>query len=184
MEKEAELVSALLPRAASAGLASGFASRAKQLQPAKLGWTVGFLTSIGFLMYFAFQIVGLDLVDTDDLWRHVLHRMPLAAPFVWLGWFSAVQYGNALRMQEDYAFKEATCKAFIGYRDHMEHLASVDAEEGHSAMNLLAGETIRILAQEPLRILQRSHKDVSPTQGLLDGLLKHRKAERTRVEAE
>src|SRR5258705_2208482 len=97
----------------------------------------------------------------------LLRRLPCAAPLIWLGWFSAIQYGNTIRVQEDYAFKAATSKAFAGYKDHMEYMANVQLDEANSAMKLLAARTIEILAHEPLRIYQKPHKDVSPANFLL-----------------
>ncbi len=45
-----------------------------------------------------------------------LNHLPLLGPFIWLGWFSAVQYGYVSRVREDYAFKFAASMAFEGYK--------------------------------------------------------------------
>ena len=127
-----------------------------------------FVGAMAGLFSLAVRIIGLQAGTSQALWQLILQRLPLAAPMIWLGWFSAVQYGNTLRVQEDYAFKEATSKAFAGYRDHMEHLASVSLAEGNTAMTLMAQKTIEILAQEPLRIFQDIGKDSAPTHGLVD----------------
>jgi hypothetical protein len=122
------------------------------------------------LFFLALKIVDIQTSTHQPLWILLLQRLPLAAPMIWLGWFSAVQYGNTLRVQEDYAFKEATSKAFAGYRDHMEYLAKVNLEEGNSAMTRMAQRTIDILALEPLRIFQGIDKDATPSHSLLDTL--------------
>ena len=117
-------------------------------------WMTIFILTVLLLAVFAWQIVHIPQANTEQIWTHVLHRLPLASPFIWLAWFSAIQYGNTLRVQEDYAFKEATSKAFEGYRSHMEHLASVDLKEGNTAMTMLAAKTIEILSHEPLESSQ------------------------------
>jgi hypothetical protein len=162
-QKQSDLIVSLLPQAASAGLASSFAGRVRQLEWTKWMWMAIFITTVLGLALFAWQIVKIPQANTEQIWSHVLHRLPLASPLIWLAWFSAIQYGNTLRVQEDYAFKEATSKAFEGYRKHMEHLTSVDLKEGNTAMTMLSAKTIDILGHEPLRILARSERDVSPT---------------------
>lgn len=167
-QKQSELIASLLPQAASAGLASSFAGRVRQLEWTKWMWMGIFIVTVLGLAVFAWQIVKIPQANTEQIWSHVLHRLPLASPLIWLAWFSAIQYGNTLRVQEDYAFKEATSKAFEGYRRHMEHLSSVDLKEGNTAMTMLSAKTIHILGHEPLRILAKSERDVSPTHALAE----------------
>lgn len=156
-----QLIDSLLPKGASAGLAAAFAARTGMLEWTKWIWMVAFALSLVLLTAFAFYLSRLS-PPPGEYWSYVLYRMTLAAPLVWLAWFSAIQYGNTVRVQEDYAFKEATSKAFQGYRDHMQHLASIDDGEAGSAMSLMAQRTIEILAREPLRIFGRTHHDASP----------------------
>lgn len=169
-QSQTELIDALLPKGASAGLASAFASRVGQLERTKWIWMGVFLISILGLCAFATLIIRVPPESTEALWKQVVHRLPLAAPLIWLGWFSAIQYGNTLRVQEDYAFKEATSKAFAGYRDHLDHLANVSLPDGNNAMNLLAAKTIEILSHEPLRIFQSTDKDASPSHSIIEVL--------------
>ncbi len=163
-----KIITGLLPKGASAGLAAAFEKRASQLEWTKWVWMGIFIASVGGLIWMtgliASQISG---NPAADLWTNLLRRLPFAAPLIWLGWFSAIQYGNTIRVQEDYAFKAATSKAFAGYKDHMEYMANVQLDEANSAMKLLAARTIEILAHEPLRIYQKPHKDVSPANFLL-----------------
>lgn len=180
-QKQSELITNLLPEGASAGLASAFGARVRRLEGAKWMWMGIFILTILLLAGFAWQVVQIPQVNTEQVWIHVLRRLPLASPLIWLAWFSAIQYGNTLRVQEDYAFKEATSKAFEGYRSHMEHLASVDLKEGNTAMTMLAAKTIEILGHEPLRILAKSERDVSPTRALAELLSAKAAAAKTHV---
>ncbi len=168
--EQQKLIDDLLPKGASAGLAAAFGHRADKLEKTKWVWMGLFITSIIALALWAFKIVDKPVQPDLELWKIILQRLPLAAPFVWIGWFSAVQYGNTIRVQEDYAFKEATSKAFAGYRDHMEHMANVNLEEARTAMTLLAEKTVAILANEPLRIYNKAERDASPANGFLSSL--------------
>ena len=146
-----------------------FAARGTQLEWTKWGWIVVFVTAVGVLAAFAWNLSKITALPSGITWsEYLVFRALLSAPLIWLGWFSAIQYGNVVRVQEDYAFKEATSKAFQGYRDHMEHLASVDdPATSTNALNLLAQRTIEILAREPLRIFGKADSDASPASGLL-----------------
>lgn len=177
--EQQQLIDDLLPKGASAGLAAAFGHRAAKLETTKWVWLALFISSIIALALWAFKIIDRPVQPDLELWKLILQRLPLAAPFVWIGWFSAVQYGNTIRVQEDYAFKEATSKAFAGYRDHMEHMANVKLEEANTAMTLLAEKTVSILANEPLRIYNRAERDASPANGFFSsfGAGKNKKTE-------
>ncbi|MEW6002706.1 MAG: hypothetical protein AB1638_08690 [Nitrospirota bacterium] len=175
-KEQQELISALLPKGASAGLASAFAHRGLQVEKTKWIWMGIFIISIVALAIWSYFIVKMPPGGNQELWVVILQRIPLAAPFIWLGWFSAIQYGNTIRVQEDYAFKEATSKAFAGYRDHMEHLANVNLSEANTAMTLLSEKTIEVLSREPLRIYQKAERDATPAKSFLD-ILKRKKDE-------
>lgn len=167
-QEQQALITALLPKGASAGLASAFALRVEQLEITKRLWMGAFAFAILGLGGMATWVLSLDLGASTPLWLLILQRIPLAAPLVWLGWFSAVQYGNTLRVQEDYAFKEATAKAFAGFKDHLEYMSSIAEGDGASAMMLLYGKTMEALAREPLRVFQGSAQDAAPSQSVVD----------------
>lgn len=160
--KQSNTINAILPKAAAAGLADAFMQRRKELGATKWMWFGLFAVSLVLLALLANNILEQRISGTLDFLLYMMSRMPLAAPVVWLGWVSAIQYGNTIRVQEDYAFKEATSKAYQGYRDHMEHLADVDAAEASTALNLLSTRTIEILSREPLRIYGKTHRDATP----------------------
>lgn len=167
-DKLEKLIRDLLPDAASAGLAESFARRVQRLEWTKWIWMFVFLGSIAGLIVTAAMILTKGNTPSGEFWQVLLQRLPFTAPMIWLGWFSAIQYGNTVRLQEDYAFKEATAKAFVGYKDHMEHLSNVNIEDTKTAMKLLAARTIEILSHEPLRIYQKSSDDVSPSKMIRD----------------
>lgn len=167
-KEQERVIDSILPKGASAGLAAAFSTRVLQLNIAKWLWMGVFAVSIIGLSVFAWRLSLNPSMDIKDLWLNIAARIPLAAPLVWLGWFSAIQYGNTIRVQEDYAFKEATSKAFQGYRDHMEHLSSVDLDEAQTALKLLSAKTIEILGHEPLRIYSKTEHDATPAHGFFN----------------
>lgn len=180
--KQEEIIAGLLPKGASAGLAYSFHGRVVSMEKTKLVWLIIFLLSIAGLVLTGYWITILTAKDPNlVIWQATIHKLPLLIPLVWLGWFSAIQYGNSLRVQEDYAFKEATSNAFQGYRDHMEHLQSIESSDAKSALDLLAIRTIEILAAEPLRVFQKNERDASPSHFFKD--LITNKTERPKPEA-
>lgn len=167
-KKQEQIIDSILPRGASAGLAAAFSTRGRKLELGKWIWMTVFVSSLTGLAVFAWKLTGFQPTNQPgqiDFWAYLASRLPLAAPLVWLGWFSAIQYGNTIRVQEDYAFKEATSKAFQGYRDHMEHMANVQLNEAQTALTLLSTKTIDILSHEPLRIYGRTEQDATPAHG-------------------
>jgi hypothetical protein len=166
-EAQAKTIHELLPNAAGTGLAYAFGHRKAQLGGTRNMWMTAFILSLLGLCAISFWIISMTPHATETLWLAYLQRLPLVAPLVWLAWFSAIQYGNVIRVQEDYAFKEATSNAFAGYRSHMEHLAQISDDEGKTALNALAIKTIEILAKEPLRIYQHQDHDASPSSKLM-----------------
>lgn len=172
-EKQQQRIDELLPNAASAGLASGFKERKDELESTKTVWFRILLGSTAILM--SFSIVLVLMFDASSLWTYLLPRIVLGLPFIFLVIFSALQYGHAVRAQEDYAFKEATSKAFAGYKDHMEYLAEVNPQEANSAMEELAIRTIETLSMNPLRVYGNSQHDAT----VLSKLLKQERTQET-----
>lgn len=170
-EAQSAVIASILPKGASAGLAAAFSSRGRSLELTKWAWMAAFVLSLAGLAIAAFMLKTPLPADNEQFWTELLWRLTRATPLVWVAWVSIVQYGNTVRVQEDYAFKEATSKAFQGYRDHMEHLRTVDTEDAGTALNLMAVTTIEILGREPLRIYDNTGKDASPAHSLLTDLL-------------
>jgi transcription-repair coupling factor (superfamily II helicase) len=177
--EQQQIIDSILPKGASAGLAAAFSARENQLEYIKWGWVLVFVTALGVLATMGWHLSKVQSLPSGMTWaEYLVFRGLLASPLIWLAWFSAIQYGNTVRVQEDYAFKQATSKAFQGYRDHMEHLAAVQGEEASTtALDLLAQRTIEILAREPLRIYGKTDSDASPAAGLLSAWRRKPKAE-------
>lgn len=130
------------------------------------------MVAITMLIVASWILVGFTIKQDTDTWHYLLLRLPVALPIVWLAWFSAIQYGNAMRLEEHYSFKEATSKAFAGYREHVQQLGGVTEVEGsedssQDIVKQLASTTVQILAKPPADIFSGPEKEASPLSQML-----------------
>lgn len=156
-------IETLMPKATSAVLSNAFSVRAEKFEKPKQIAAIGFIVSI-------VAIIGIELWipksgENSIFWAEYLKRLLFIGPAIWLGWVCIKQYINSTRLQEDYEFKAATSKAFVGYKDHMEYMSKIESDsEGteSNVMQYLANRTVDILSQEPGRLLGKPHDDTSP----------------------
>jgi len=155
-------IAKLLEGANQAGLAASFQTRRQELDKRRRTWAVAFIGSIAFLMlnasFLVFSVTGNDIYSIQS----VVHLF-LTAPLVWLAWFAARQYGFALRISEDYAFKEAAAMSFVGYRNEM----ATDED----MLQLLREYAIHNFGKNPADILVGSTDHSSPFHEALDKFL-------------
>ncbi len=101
-------------------------------------------------------------------WEQLPLRLALTAPFVWLGWFSARNYGHISRLSEDYEYKEASAKAFEGYKR--------EVGDAHPEMlQKLLEQAIQNLGENPIRIFEGKNNHGSPVQDLIEKVLSDEK---------
>lgn len=169
--EQSKLITDLLPGATSAGLAAAYGDRARSLIPNIKYWRLLFIISIVALVAGSVTIVTLTLGQDADIWKYFFLRLPMVIPVVWIAWFSAIQYGNSTRLEEHYSFKEATSKAFAGYREHIEHLGGltpgVDGDSKQDIVKRLAESTVTILGKPPSDIFNHTDAEASPVSQVL-----------------
>ncbi len=61
-------------------------------------------------------------------WRSSALRLQIVLPIIWLAIYAGRNYMMSVRMEEDYAYKEAISTAFEGYKREMEKIAAGDSE--------------------------------------------------------
>lgn len=148
-------------------LADSFKNRKVNLETSQLFWIKAF--SIGLLCLFAFTVISIAYSDFYhlpaivrdggfDAWGALL-RLLLASPIIWFTWFAVRQYGNNVALIEDYAFKEASALAFVGYKK--------DMEDDIDMVKLLRESAIRNFAYPPSRLISSSEAS-SPMQELFE----------------
>lgn len=154
-------IESLLPNATSAGLATAFRDQQARFIRPQRGWLVTFIVAIVALL--ASSLVGLPSASGtwDQMAKHLINRLPLIVPLIWLAVYAGRHYGLALRLQEEYAYKEAVSAAFEGYKREM---TGVAAAAGGSAGPLvtLCESVLRTLGQRPGRIYEGKHEDITP----------------------
>ena len=152
----------LLPGATSAGLASAFRERKESFQnPARL-WAIIFIASLVFLLVIAFVNpvdLSIDKVTAENFHMYILIRLPFLVPIIWLALYSAHKHNQALRLEEEYAHKEAISKSFEGYKTQ---LLEIESDSTSAAAEHLVNRTLEALARHPGRIYDVKREDVSP----------------------
>lgn len=151
----------LLPHATSVGLASAFHVQKARFSKPQPYWLGLFVAAIAALLVAA----GIGLPAASETWdailRHFVNRLPIVAPLVWLAIYAGHHYNMALRMEEDYAFKEAVSTAFEGYKREM---LAIPASAGSDVSPLvtLCENVLRALAERPGRIYDGKTDVVTP----------------------
>lgn len=148
-----EKIEALLPGATSAGLASAFHAQKERFRWPQWVWLALFVC--GILALIAAAATGLPATaeSWEPILRHIINRLPLVAPLVWLSIYAGHHYNMALRMQEEYAFKEAVSRAFEGYKREMEAIDCA-SDGGEKPLVTLCENVLSALAERPGRIYE------------------------------
>lgn len=161
-----ESVTKALRAARNQGLAASFQDRSNTLKAERRLWTITFVGSAAILLALA-VVFSIDLTDMkfEALLVHLLRKVGLAAPVVWIGWYSARQVGRISRVEEDYEYKAASALAFQSYKDE----AKLGGDE--EMQKKLLGHAISTFGENPVRLYE-SHADepVSPVQAAIKDL--------------
>jgi hypothetical protein len=162
-EASRDKVNRLLEDTNRATMSASFLTRKNELQNPFYWWIFLFSFSILGLTITSIYFIG-PSIDSKE-WYTVLTKLPLTIPLVWLGWFSAKQFGFTSRLREDYAYKVASAMAFEGYKR--------EANETDPELKKKLLETaINHFADNPLRIFNGHENHGSPLQEILDRLSK------------
>jgi hypothetical protein len=160
----------LLGDANRTGMAASFTNRRIWLIAPLFGWLFIFGCSIAGLWYMGVTYIAPILNSASSAtWEQLPLRLALTAPFVWLGWFSARQYGYTSRLREDYAYKEASAKSF---EDYKREAKEVDQE----MLQKLLEQAIKNLGDNPIRIYDGHENHGSPFHEFFEKILKDEKA--------
>ena len=156
-------VERLLPGATSAGLASSFCAQKTRFRSPQKWWMGTFIACMVALLVIAAIGGGFVLTAESDNWdaifRHIVQRLPYVVPLVWLGIYSGRQYMLSLRLEEEYAFKEAISTAFEGYKREM---GTIPANGSDVPLNTLCSNVLALLSRRPGLIYEGKHYDVTP----------------------
>jgi hypothetical protein len=166
LKDQAEIV---LEGTSKAGLAASFGKRRDTLEKSQETWSKAFFMGIASIIVLVIAtttgfIPLTPLLNTQgqiDSWS-VVARVLITGPAIWFTWFAGRQYSHTMRLIEDYAFKEASALAFVGYKREM----GEDAE----MIKLLRETAIKNFGSPPTRMLSVSEPS-SPLHELVDKAL-------------
>ncbi len=160
-------VEGLLPGATSAGLASSFNKQRSRFTSPQKQWLSTFVACIVFLVIVAVPsfLSAIGWTHSTDqswnaAWRSLVLRLPILFPIVWLAIYAGRNYMMSLRMEEDYAYKEAISTAFEGYKREMEKIAVGDGEHP-TPLTILCTNILRAISERPGRIYEGRQKDIN-----------------------
>lgn len=156
-------IDGLLGDANRTGMAASFAKRKNDLDSPMKAWLYVFGGSIIGLVVMGVIYLA-PLLDSGNL-EQLPSRLALTAPFIWLGWFSAKQYGYTSRLREDYAYKEASANSFEGYK---REATLINPEVQKNLMDT----AIKNLGDNPIRIYSGHENHASPIQEILEKSMK------------
>ena len=177
-EKLTQTIEGLLPGATSAGLAFAFKERKESfVWPKRIWGTIFVISIIGLLAVAYFEPVSFEkaTVDVSSIFQYFLVRLPFAIPIVWLAIYAGRRHTQALRLEEDYAHKEALSKSFEGYKTQIVDIEE-DLEDKEATLNLIE-RTLEALSLHPGRIYQGKHEDISPAHSLASIIHRKKKDE-------
>lgn len=168
LQRLVEKVEGLLPGATSAGLASSFNKQRSRFEGPQRQWLLTFVICIGVLVLLALpsflSAIGWWSHPTDlswtSAWRSLILRLPIVAPVVWLAIYAGRNYMMSLRMEEDYAYKEAISTAFEGYKREMEKITA-DENQNPTPLTILCTNILRAIAERPGRIYEGKQRDIN-----------------------
>jgi hypothetical protein len=162
----------LLPHAASASLASSFRQQKERFKNPQAWWLKAFGVSlVGLFSVAVYAAIQGYFSDTPDSWdgilRHLVQHLPLAAPFLWGAFYSGRQYIMAIRLEEDYAYKESLSTAFEGYKRELSTIQGISQERLHPLVRMCEN-VLGALAERPGRIYEAKPVDITPMTALAE----------------
>ena len=151
-EKNGELLNEIEETLAGAnkkGMAASFKEREDELNKSLLIWGIVFCSTIVGLVVVSVGWV-IPEIKTEIEWLKLSARITVAAPLIWLAWFSAKQYLLVSKIKEDYAFKYASAMAYEGHKKAARELGDENLEKALLEMSLLNME------QNPIRLFSKT----------------------------
>jgi hypothetical protein len=135
-------------------LAASFSNRKDKLRTEQLTWQAAFgvgilsLLFVGIASVLGWITLPPIVIDNRIEIGPILTRLALIGPIVWFTWFSVRSLSTTNRLIEDYAFKEASALAFVGYQREM--------KDDPEMIKLLRESAIHNFGNQPTRIFERS----------------------------
>lgn len=176
-----EKMGVIVSSATSIKLAEAFHERKKTFRtPSQRAYWLFVVSILAIIIFSAATMFGVDTSDgirlvpaglgdtSPEVGGAILSRLSVIAPLVWLAFFASRRQTQALRLEEEYAHKEALSASFDGYKEEIRHLVHAlpdDAPANHPLIKLI-NNTLDHIARSPSRIYKES-KETSLTKSLV-----------------
>lgn len=166
LEALLEKVEGLLPGATSASLATAFNKQRARFKSSQRKWIWTFVLCIVSLLgvsapsFYRATFGDVSVFSWEVIFRGLSVRLPIAAPLVWLAIYAGRNYMLSLRLEEDYAYKEAISTAFEGYKREMNLIPAGDGANP-TPLATLCGNVIKAIAERPGRIYDGKDQDIT-----------------------
>ncbi|WP_422410872.1 MULTISPECIES: hypothetical protein [unclassified Endozoicomonas] len=161
-------IESLLPGATSAGLATAYYDLKVSFDTPIKKYSRLFYASILTLFLVAlisitdeiglFFIRFVDVTNISNLVSNILYKLPIVLPVLWLTLFASKRRSEALRLQQEYAHKEALAKSYQNFKIQIEALEQKDSE----LMKKLLSSAIDAVSKNASDTLDKKHGDNSP----------------------
>jgi len=154
INKLKELATSTLESTSKVALAASFSERKDILGREQSFWRIAsgvgvtVLSLVGLALACGWLVLPPVVINSNVELGPILTRFALIGPIVWFTWFSVRSLSTTNRLIEDYAFKEASALAFVGYQREMKD----DAE----MIKLLRESAIHNFGNQPTRIFEKN----------------------------
>ena len=170
-------IESLIPGATSAGLATAYyelknsfdspiAFYSKMFYAAVFGLFVAALITVTDKVGLVF-VEFVDLTDISKVLTSFAFKLPLILPILWLAIFASKRRSESLRLQQEYAHKEALAKSYQSFKIQIKELG----EEDSALMTRLLVSAIESVSFNASTTLDKAHGDKMPVHAVIDKLL-------------
>lgn len=176
-------IESLLPGATSAGLATAYNKlKVSYDDPIKNTTRMFYGSLIGLLIVGVVLItdkVGwfyIDFIEIDEaskLLNNILVKLPITIPLIWLAVFASKRRSQNMRLQQEYAHKEALAKSYQGFKKQIEGLGD---DKDDILLKQLLQAAIEGVSFNASGTLDGKHGDKVPIIDDAEGLVKVIKA--------
>ena len=150
-------IESLLPGSTSGNLAFASQNRRKSFKWPKIFWTGLQLVSVALLVGVgSWTLLDKEIKTIEDAIFFILLRSPIIAAIILLEEFARRNRNIALRLEEDYGYKEVLSASFEGYKKEME---KIDLETKTLAVTKLSTNLLDAMAKEPGRLIDKEKSE-------------------------
>jgi len=170
-ESRTKEIETLLPGATSAGLASAFADRKRDIQKNQKWWAFLLIGSaIGIVGFGGFSLTSWG--SQIGLASSFAGRVVIIAGLILLEEFARRNFNIISRLAESYAYKEALAKSYFGYKKQMEEIPMPTNQNGESIMghSVLMKTFLEKLEDEPGKHVFDKEKQIIGPGAIIDKL--------------